>query len=297
MSTRKKNNRVGNNQNNLKNKLSKRTDFNDDECPECGVKLKSKNLATHQKKIHQKEFDMELKEVHKKPGKIGPENIGSRIKGTILRWHPINIIFVIIISSLVLFGAYYLYFDFYGDKDSPGSISGDDSIDITPDDETPVDQNYDWLKSYSPIYEIGSGDGDWWINYPAQHPESSASIEHPQWVLDEISERPVIMLVHSQCEGCAQQTREVPEIVEQYADRIKFFDIDIYDNSENYDISTEIFDTYDPNEEAATIPITVLVSTIKDEDGNDVIIWHSAEGNTGKNWIESYVRDSIYYYP
>ena len=75
------------------------------------------------------------------------------------------------------------------------------------------------------------------------------------------------------------------------------FDIDIYDNEANYEIATEIFDIYDPNEEAATIPITVLVSKIQNENGNDVVIWHGTEGNTGKDWIDSHIRDSIYYYP
>ena len=289
-------------------------DFNGDEwsqCPECDVKLKSRNLASHRKKVHQKELDGASKENSGKGGEKSSKNNGGRRKESIQRWHPINILFVIVISAIVIFGGYYLYFDVYGDEDTPASITSDDSDnnpqdnnppdnnppDNNPqDNDPPIEPNDDWLESYSPQYKVGSGNADWWINYPMQHPENGTVVDHPQWVLDEIAERPVIMLVHSQCAGCAQQTREVPEVVEQYADRIKFFDIDIYNDDENYEIATEIFDIYDPNEEAATIPITVLVSKIQNEDGNDVVIWHGTEGNTGKDWIDSYVRDSIYYY-
>ena len=320
MSKRSKKKRVGKNQRDLKSKPSKKVDLDDNEwseCPECGVKLKSRNLASHGKKVHRKEFDMDSKEDYGRPRKKELKNNGSRTKGTIPGWHPANIIFVIIISSILLFGGYYLYNDINGDEDTPASISSDDynkdpsdndPPDNNPpdndppdnnqqDNDPPVDQNDDWLKSYTPGYEVGSGNDDWWVNYPSQHPENGASVDHPQWVQDEIAEGPVIMLVHSQCEGCAQQTREVPEVVEQYPGRIKFFDIDIYDNEANYEIATEIFDIYDPNEEAATIPITVLVSKIQNENGNNVVIWHGMEGNTGKDWIDSHIRDSIYYYP
>ena len=310
MSMRSGKKRVGNKQRDLKSKPSTSVDLDDEEwseCPECGVNLKSRNLASHGNRVHQKELDVGFEENSRKGGKKGSNDNGGPRKVPIHRWHPINVIFVIIISSIVGFGGYYLYFDVYGDEDTPASFSGDDS-DNNPQDKNPPDNNPqdndppfepndDWLESYSPQYMVGSSNADWWINYPAQHPEEGASVDHPQWILDEIAEGPVIMLVHSQCEGCAQQTREVPEVVEQYAEQIKFFDIDIYDNDdENYEIAVEIFDIYDPNEEAATIPITVLLSVIQNENGNDVIIWQSVEGNTGKDWIDSYVRDSIYYY-
>ncbi len=279
-------------------------DFDDDEwseCPECGVRLKSRNLATHGKKVHQKELEIEFKEDYRKPGKRKTKNNGSRIKGFTSRWHPRYIIFVTVICSIIIIGGYYLYFDVYYDKDTPTSTSNDDPDDnapdnTLPDNDPPVDQNDDWLRSYSPKYEVGSGDDDWWVNYPVQHPEDGASVDHPQWVLDEINEKPVIIVVHSQCAGCAQQAREVPEVANYYKKDIELFDIDIYDNEGNYEIATEIYNIYDPTEDSSTIPITVLVTKMHNDNGNDVIIWHGTEGNTGKEWIDSHVRDSIYYY-
>ncbi len=212
------------------------------------------------------------------------------------KFHLMDILFSVLIGSLLIIGGYFVYLYTYGDHDTPVSISNSDSDSDPSDEYQPVNENDGWLKSYSPRYDVDSDKDGWWIDYPSQHPETDTEVKHPQWILDELSAGPVIMLVHSQCEGCAQQTKEVPEVVKYYEDDIQLFDIDIYDNDKNYELATEIFDIYDPNEEAATIPITVLLSKIHQKDGNNIIIWHSAEGNTGKDWINGFVRDSIYYY-
>jgi ABC-type sugar transport system substrate-binding protein len=54
----------------------------------------------------------------------------------------------------------------------------------------------DW-DSYSPAHAVGSGDDDWWTAYPDQHEASGSAVEHPDWVLDALKEKPVLILIHS----------------------------------------------------------------------------------------------------
>src|SRR5512137_807245 len=58
-------------------------------------------------------------------------------------------------------------------------------------------------EDYTPAFEVGSGVADWWTAYPDQHENASRPVQHPGWVLDDLKEKPVLILVHaSYCKPC-----------------------------------------------------------------------------------------------
>ncbi len=114
------------------------------------------------------------------------------------------------------------------------------------------------------------------------------------WVLAALVNKTIVILVHSdRCDPCIQQDEDMEEVLEEYGEEVEYYDI-MSDGSD--DRANDSFESYDPNNEQNYIPLTVMVSLIKDEDGDIKILWHSAEGATGKEWISDYMKDGIYYY-
>jgi hypothetical protein len=60
--------------------------------------------------------------------------------------------------------------------------------------------------------------------------------------------------------------------------------------------AVRLFDVYDPNGGKQYIPLTIIITLVEDEDGNVVVGWHSAEDDTGEDWVRSYVEDAIDYH-
>lgn len=142
-------------------------------------------------------------------------------------------------------------------------------------------------------YSVGSGPDDWWISYPDQSPASGTDVNHPDWVLDFLEDKPVLIYAHRECSYCRPQTDAINEIVNEYGDDIKYYEI-LGDGSD--DRSEDVFEAYDPNGGTSLVPLTVILTLVPGDDGGVDVAWHSTEGVTGKEWIGVYVEDAISYH-
>jgi hypothetical protein len=143
---------------------------------------------------------------------------------------------------------------------------------------------------------IGSGPDDWWTVYPDQHPNAGSEVDHPQWILDELEEKPVLILDHStgKCKACIDQESYVDAVLEDYGDDVTYENL-ISGGSDTR--ADELFDIYDPNGGKPYIPLTVILTLVEDSDGNVVVGWHSMEDPAGgEEMVRSYVEDAIDYH-
>jgi DNA-directed RNA polymerase subunit RPC12/RpoP len=235
-------------------------------CPHCSKRIKSKNLARHTKRVHHKELYIER-------------------PSSYMNAKTISVVIIILILVVSAMG----YVLFIAPENEPtGNGQNNNHSNKPNNNET------EWWVSYNPEYSKGSGDDDWWINYPNQHPDSGSAVSHLDWVLDSLQDKPVVILDHSEgCIPCIQQQEDMDKVLEVYGEEVIYYDL-LADGSDPR--AYEAFDTYDPNGEPNYIPLTIMVTKIKDSNGNVKIAWHSAEGATGEDWIRSYMKDSIYYH-
>ena len=133
-------------------------------------------------------------------------------------------------------------------------------------------------------YSVGSGPDDWWISYPDQSPASGSDVSHPDWVLDALEDKPILIYAHLGCSYCKPQTDAVNEIVDEYG----------ADGSDER--SEEALAAYDPNGGTSLVPLTVILTLVPGDDGGVDVAWHSTEEVTGKEWIGEYVEDAINYH-
>jgi thiol-disulfide isomerase/thioredoxin len=142
-------------------------------------------------------------------------------------------------------------------------------------------------------YSVGFGSDDWWTSYPDQSPASGSDVNHPDWVLDALEDKPVLVYAHLGCSYCKPQTDAVNEIMDEYGDDIEFYDISADGSDER---SQEALAAYDPNGGTSLVPLTVILTLVPGEDGGAEVAWHSTEEVTGKGWIAEYVEDAIDYH-
>lgn len=160
-------------------------------------------------------------------------------------------------------------------------------------EENPPPPPSNWLDSYEPAHNVGTLKNDWWTAYPDINPASGSPVDHPAWVEDALDDGPLIILDHSEgCAPCVAQTRDIEAVMRNYQGHIAYLDI-LADGSDQR--AYDAFDAYDPNGDPSYIPLTVIVTRVRDGGGTKVV-WHSTEGATGQDWIEGYVRDAIFYY-
>ena len=223
-------------------------------CTQCGKRVKTKNLPRHLKKIH--------------GTSIVSEPPRGKNDG---KWH--KVVALLIVVTLLITA--YLAFRNPGTKDDTGAPA-------QPDDQEPND------IGPTPHHPLGSGDDGWWTTYPDGHTSSGAEVGHPQWVLDELPNKPVVVLVYSNCSGCLRQKDAIQNVLKDYQENITFIGIRA-DGSDDRAVECEnVYGT-------GFIPLTIMVTYIKE--GNDIKIgWHSEEGQTGEDWIRAYMEDAIYYH-
>jgi len=144
-------------------------------------------------------------------------------------------------------------------------------------------------------YSVGSGPDDWWTVYPDQHPNAGSAVAHPQWILDSLEEKPILILDHSagKCKACVDQETDVNAVLEDYGDDLTYENLI---SGSGDDKADELFNIYDPNGGKSTIPLTVILTLVEDSNGNVVVGWHSAEDATGEDWIGSRAEDAIDYH-
>jgi len=164
---------------------------------------------------------------------------------------------------------------------------------LTSDDEgSPPPSNGDWLVSYNPANGLGTAETDWWTVLPDINPNSGQSVAHPAWVTDLLEDGPLIILTHSTgCAPCIEQGDDVRAVMDVHGSRINYLDL-LSDGTDQRAYDT--FDAYDANGGQSYIPLTIVLTKMRTADGTK-IVWHATEGATGAAWIESYVKDAIFY--
>ncbi len=141
--------------------------------------------------------------------------------------------------------------------------------------------------------KVGTGSDDWWTAYPAQSSAAKSEVEHPQWVLDALENKPVVIYVHKGCGYCRPQTEAMAEVVSKYGNQFTYYDISAGGSDSK---AEEAVRAYDPNGGVSYVPLTAIVTLAPDSKGKTQVIWHSTEEVTGKAWIEEYVQDALIYH-
>ena len=155
-------------------------------------------------------------------------------------------------------------------------------------------QSLDW-NSYTPEHAVGSGDDDWWTTYPDQHENSGMAVEHLDWVLKALKEKPLIILIHSSnCVPCLTQTPRISAAAESFSGDLEYYDM--LAEGSGYDKAIEILDVYNPAGGAQYVPTTIFITLAKGPDGKVDVVWRSEIDAMSQERIDAYVKDSIYYY-
>ena len=224
-------------------------------CPECNVRIKQSNLEKHLEKVH---------------------DITKPVNSPKSKLRPLAITVVVL---LILASASYILL-----KDDPEASNDDNG-----DDDEPDDTQY-WLTTYEQKFNLGSGDDDWWVKYPDQHPSNGTDFTHPSWVLNNLDNKPVVVLVGAEwCPACKQQETDLAPIINDLGSDFKY----IYINTSKDERTMEAI-SYDPTGKENSIPVTAIVTKAKNTQGDKTVVWHSALGATGEQWLRQYIKDAIY---
>ncbi len=152
----------------------------------------------------------------------------------------------------------------------------------------------DW-NSYSPAQAVGSGDDDWWTTYPDQHENSGSEAKHPDWVMEALKEKPVLILIHSSsCVPCLTQVPRIKAAVQRFREDLKYYDV--LAEGSSIEKAIAILDVCDPVGGESYVPTTIFITFAKGPDGTVDVAWHSEIDAMSQEEIEAYVKDSIYYY-
>lgn len=151
----------------------------------------------------------------------------------------------------------------------------------------------DWDK-YKPKYSIGSESADWWEAYPNQSAIAGTSVEHPQWVLDALEKKPILIMDHtSDCSSCKIQKANIEKVLPGFGENITYYDL-LADGKDKK--AFEILDVYNPTGGEQFVPTTVFITLIKGSDGKVKVAWHSEIDDMTEEQISAYLKDAIYYY-
>ncbi len=244
-------------------------------CPECRTKLKKDHIAAHLKQVHKKE----MKDIDESLITVLPEKKHKQKKSMNLSFGTIAIIIVLLIASPL--AAMFIL---------PGSDSPNN------DGNSPQ-----WLDGYTPSYSTGTGSNNFWINFPVGSAYPDQNPQHLTWITEDLREKPVVFVCHrTGCGPCTPQADRVKALREIYGEDAVFYDLDY--PFEGYGTATEdilnkFYEAfyYDPNGGSQVIAFTGVFTLIKDA-GEVKIGWHSWEGNVADAEMESWIKDSIYYY-
>jgi hypothetical protein len=145
-------------------------------------------------------------------------------------------------------------------------------------------------QSYEPAHLLGSGSNDWWTAYPDQSEMHGSAVEHPQWILDSLAEKPVIIFLHQDdCKGCAAQLTNINTVMEMFPQSVILFDLMADWKDPRF---VDFNNVYNPQ----FVPTTVFLTRAIGTEGNTVTVWHSEEDVMSQDQILSYVKDALYYY-
>ena len=142
-------------------------------------------------------------------------------------------------------------------------------------------------------YSVGSENDNWWTAYPDQSTGAGGEVNHPDWVLDALESKPVLIYVHKSCSYCVPQTEAIQNITEEFDGKITIFEMGADGSDER---TTEAMQAYDPDGGTMYVPLTVILTLAPDSEGEVAAVWHSTDQVTGDEWIRNYVEDAIKQY-
>ncbi|MCU0637040.1 MAG: thioredoxin family protein [Methanothrix sp.] len=149
--------------------------------------------------------------------------------------------------------------------------------------------------SYTSAFEVGSNSDDWWIVYPDQHENASSAVEHPDWVLDELEEKPLLILIHSNnCLPCLIQVPRIQSAVDRFGENLTYHDV--VAEGAGYLEALKILNVYDPDGGAQYVPTTIFITLAEGPEGSVDVAWHSQPDVMSQEDIDSYVEDSIFFH-
>jgi hypothetical protein len=154
-------------------------------------------------------------------------------------------------------------------------------------------KDVDWDK-YKPEYSAGSKLADWWTNHPDQSTSAGSEVEHPQWVLDALEKKPVLIMDHTEdCSSCKIQKKNIEKVLPDFAKNITYYDL-LADGKDKR--AFEILNAYNPTGREQFVPTTVFITLIKGKDGKAEVAWHSEIDDMSEEKLSAYLKDAIYYY-
>ncbi len=160
---------------------------------------------------------------------------------------------------------------------------------------TDIALSEDW-NSYSPAHAVGSGDDDWWMTYPDQNENSGKAVEHLDWIVKALKEKPVLILIHSSnCVPCLTQTPRIKAAANSFSGDLDYYDI--LGEGDSLQEAIDILDVYDPyGMGKPVVPTTIFITLAKGPDGKVEVVWRSEIDAMSEGRIDAYVKDAIYYY-
>ena len=149
--------------------------------------------------------------------------------------------------------------------------------------------------SYTPAFEVGSGENDWWMAYPDQHENAGLPVDHPGWVLNELKDKPLLILVHSSnCIPCLVQIPRIESAVDRLGDSISYHDV--LAEGSGFKEAVEVLNVYDPHGGKQYVPTNIFITLAEGPDGKVDVAWHSKTDIMSQEDIDSYLDDAIYYH-
>ena len=141
---------------------------------------------------------------------------------------------------------------------------------------------------------VGFGSENFWVTYPTSHPSLGQTVDHPSWVETALDSKIVLILDHSVgCAPCIQMTAICEAVAPGHSSEMAYLDLT---SGTNEPQASEVFAAYDPTGGVNYIPLTVIVTIVKDTTGNVAIGWHSWEGVVDQTTLESWISDALSYY-
>jgi hypothetical protein len=141
---------------------------------------------------------------------------------------------------------------------------------------------------------------EWWVDYPEGHLKESDSVEHPNWIIDELNDYDAVILFFWQA-GCGPSETQWEEMksielvkgsmedgkLDQYKDVALLLSLDI--NIE--DLYRAALHVYDPQGMNYGTPTTVVLTELANGD----IGWYSYKGQMDVDDLKDYIRNAINY--
>ncbi len=149
-------------------------------------------------------------------------------------------------------------------------------------------------KAADKPHGVGTGENEFWTNYPTVHPLSGSAVPHPSWALAALETGAVMVLSHSElCIPCKNMVAYCDNIYDDHAGSMSYFDL-LHGTDEPR--ASDALSIYDPDDAPNYVPLTIVLTKVKDANGSAVIAWHGWEGEVAESTLDSWVHQALKYY-